>query len=77
VYEKLSWAMTLKSYNSNGDCAYAHDFPVLAEDPDVVVPRTSATNGDMSFCGEETWLPDLLDTVILTRGRPRSRVLKN
>jgi len=68
VYQKLSWAVTQKSCNSNGDCAYSHGFPVLAEDPDVVVLRTSATNGDMSFCGEEPWQPDLLDTVTLTRG---------
>jgi len=71
VYEKQCWAMTRKSYNSNGDCAYAHGFPVLAEDSDVVILRTSATNGEMSFCGEEPWLPKLLDTLTLTTGRPR------
>jgi hypothetical protein len=70
VYEKNCWAMTRKSYNSNGDCAYAHDFPVLAEDPDVVILRTSAINGDMSFCGEEPWLTELLDAVTLTGGGP-------
>lgn len=66
MYEKLSWAVTRKSCNSNGDCAYAHGFPVLAEDPDVVVLRTSATNGDMSFCGE--------DRYCYTDQRPAARV---
>ena len=70
MYKKHCWTMTRKSHNSNGGCAYAHGFPVLAEDPDVVVLRTSATNDDMSFCGEEPWLPELLDAVTLTRGGP-------
>jgi hypothetical protein len=39
-------------------CADAKRFTVLAEDPDVVTLRTSATNGSMSFWGrgEELWL---------------------
>ena len=56
VHEKNCWSVIRKSHNYNGDCAYAHGFPVLAEDPDVIVLRTYATNGDMSFCGEEPCL---------------------
>jgi hypothetical protein len=45
------WAVTRKSYNCNGDCAYANGLPFLAEGSDKVILWSSATNGGMSCRG--------------------------
>ena len=53
AYKTHCWAPTWKPCNCNWDCAYADGFPVLAEGPDMMILRISATNGKCPFGGEE------------------------
>jgi hypothetical protein len=39
------WAVTGKSCNYKGHCAYANGYPVLAGSFDVLTVKTSAKNG--------------------------------
>jgi hypothetical protein len=40
----------------NWDCAYINGFPILAENLNMFVLRTSAGNGSISFCGGRTFI---------------------
>jgi hypothetical protein len=48
MYEMHCWIMTQISYNYNGYCNYADRCPILPEGLDMVILKTSASDGSMS-----------------------------
>jgi hypothetical protein len=51
AYGKHRWAIIRIFYNYNGNSAQDNRFPVLAEGPEVLLLRNSATNDIMSSGG--------------------------
>ena len=51
IYEVHCWSMTQESGNYNRDCACSNICSILSEGLDMVIVRTAALNGSISFWG--------------------------